>query len=307
MLHFYSLQSVHLNASWLTIGAYDGVHLGHQAILKQLAAGAHAVGCPAVVLTFHPHPANVLNPRHPLKYLTTPERRAELLGDLGIDVVITYPFDEQVAHLPGQEFLRRMDEHLDINTLWVGYDFAMGHNRDTDVSVLKQLGVELDYILNVQAPINNGDQIISSSRIRKLLQEGNLDVANRYLGRPYCLSGKVIPGDGRGRTIGVPTANLDFWEEQVIPARGVYACRAFVEDQTYTAATNIGVRPTFDGRGVHDHVEAHLLDADIDLYGKTIRLEFIEYLRGEQKFPNVEALVNQIRADIARTRRLLQS
>jgi riboflavin kinase/FMN adenylyltransferase len=307
MQHFQSLESVQLQASWLTIGAFDGVHLGHQEILKQLAAGAHAHGCPAVVLTFYPHPANVLNPGKPLKYLTTPERRAQLLGDLGADVVITYPFDRQVAQQSGRLFLQQINEHLDINTLWVGYDFAMGHNRDTGVAALQQLGAELGFTLQVQDPINNGDQIISSSRIRTLLQDGNLETANRYLGRPYCLSGKIIPGDGRGRTIGIPTANLDFWEQQVIPARGVYACRAAVEGQEYAAATNIGVRPTFDGSTLHDHVEAHLLDADIDLYGKTMQLEFFEYLRGEQKFSNVEALVNQIHADIARTRRLLQS
>lgn len=305
MQHFYSLESVNLQRSWLTIGVYDGVHRGHRTIIDQLTAGAHAVGAPAVVVTFHPHPARVLNPQSKLQYLTTPERRAELFGDLGVDVVITQTFTRTFSQQPGKEFLNHLQDRLNIESLWVGYDFAMGHSRDTDVQALREMSAEVGFQLNVVQPVADEGEAISSSRIRALLKEGNIKEANRLLGWQYCLSGTVVPGDGRGRTIGVPTANLNFWEEQVIPARGVYACRAAVEDSIYLAAVNIGVRPTFAGSD-HAHVEAHFLDTDLDLYGKTVRLTFFERLRGEKKFPDIPTLVAQITQDIEQTRRLLQ-
>jgi riboflavin kinase/FMN adenylyltransferase len=306
MQHLTSLETINLRRTWLTIGVYDGVHRGHRTIINQLTAGAHAVGAPAVVLSFHPHPARVLNPHSSLQYLTTPERRAELFGDLGIDVVVTLPFTHDFAQQPGRAFLASLHTRLDIEALWVGYDFAMGRNRDTDAQALQALSGTFGFQLNIVHPVAHAGEVISSSRIRSLLLTGEIAAANQLLGWQYCLSGAVIPGDGRGRTIGIPTANLDFWDEQVLPASGVYACRAAVDGQEYLAATNIGVRPTFDG-GNRRHVEAHLLDADLDLYGKSLRLTFIERLRGEIKFPNVQALVSQINQDIEHTRRLLQS
>lgn len=304
MQHTTSLETVNLQRTWLTIGVYDGVHQGHRAIIERLTAGAHNVGAPAVVLTFHPHPAKVLNPTSSLQYLTTPERRAELFGELGVDMVITYPFTAELSRLPGRVFLERLHDRLQIESLWVGYDFAMGHQRDTDTRALREISRRMGFELNVVQPVAEGQEVVSSSRIRDLLRAGDIAAANRLLGWDYCLSGSVVPGDGRGRTIGVPTANLDFWDEQVLPASGVYACRAEVDGRSYAAATNIGTRPTFDG-GDRRHVEAHLLDVDLDLYEKTVRLSFLERLRGEVKFPDVQALVGQIKQDIERTRRLL--
>lgn len=306
MQHYRSLEPVQLKQAWLTIGAYDGVHRGHQTIIRQMTAGAHAEGAPAVVLTFHPHPSRIVGGRTGPLYLTSPEQRAELLGDLGVDVVITHPFNGETANLPGRTFLELLDQHLHMRTLWVGYDFAMGHGRDTDVAALRNLSSKFGYQLYVVPEVLDGGEPISSSRIRELLLAGEVAAAARDLGRPYRISGKVIPGDGRGRTIGVPTANLEVWEEQVIPERGVYACWAEVDGQRLMAAANIGIRPTFDGKSTIIHVEAHLLDAQLDLYGKTLNLEFIERLRGEQKFPDVQSLVDQIQQDIAKTRRLLQ-
>jgi riboflavin kinase/FMN adenylyltransferase len=306
MQHYWSLEPVQLKQAWLTIGAYDGVHRGHQTIIRQMTAGAHAEGAPAVVLTFHPHPSRIVRGRTGPLYLTSPEQRAELLGDLGVDVVITHPFNTETANLPGRAFLELLEQHLHMRTLWVGYDFAMGHGRDTDVAALRSLSSQFGYQLYVVPEVLDGGEPISSSRIRELLLAGEVAAAARDLGRPYRISGKVIPGDGRGRTIGVPTANLEIWEEQVIPERGVYACRAEVDGQRWMAAVNIGIRPTFDGKSAITHVEAHLLDAQLDLYGKTLNLEFIERLRGEQKFPDVQSLVDQIQQDIAKTRRLLQ-
>jgi riboflavin kinase/FMN adenylyltransferase len=306
MEHFRSLEPVHIQAAWLTIGAFDGIHLGHRAIIKPLVAGAHAKGLPAVVMTFHPHPLRVLRPELPLKFLTTPDEKANLFGELGVDVVITYPFDRETANLPGKNFLKMIYEHLAIDTLWVGYDFAFGKDRDTDVNTLQRYANEMGFRLQILDRVTVQGNTVSSSQIRVLLQAGDLETANRLLGRHYSLAGKVIPGDGRGKTIGIPTANLEIWQEQVIPANGVYACRAWVEGKMYAAATNIGVRPTFDGAGGYAHVETHLLDTSQDLYGKTIRLEFMERLRGEQKFSSVQALVNQIQKDISRTRRVFE-
>jgi riboflavin kinase / FMN adenylyltransferase len=307
MQHVRSLSSVQLNGAWLTIGAFDGVHLGHQAIIQQLTAGAHAAGAPAVVITFHPHPLRVLRGGSGPWYLTTPEQRAELLGDLGVDWVITHPFDQSVASLPGREFLARIHAHLGISQLWVGYDFAMGHGRDTDVDTLGALSQELGFTLQVAQAVKLDEGVVSSRRIRALLAEGDVAGAARLLDRPYTVEGTVIPGDGRGRQIGVPTANLQVWEEQALPGAGVYACYAEVEGQVYAAASNVGVRPTFDGSSARIHVEAHLLDYEGDLYGRQVTLAFVDRLRGEQRFSGIEALVNQIRLDIETTRGLLEA
>ncbi len=307
MQHYRSLEAVYLERCWLTIGAFDGVHRGHQEIIQLLSAGAHNQGAPAVVLTFHPHPASVLRGRSGHIYLTSPDERAHLLGNLGIDVVITYPFDQTTAQMTGRDFLSLVNDHLKPQSLWVGDDFALGKGRDTDTKALEVISRDFGFDLKIIGKVKNGDQVISSSLIRALLQQGNVSEAAVLLGRPYEFAGKVIPGDGRGRTIGIPTANLEVWDGQVIPANGVYACRANVENHTYMAAVNIGIRPTFDGASSQVHVEAHLLDAQIDLYGKTLNLAFVSRLRGEQKFNNIQALVNQIQEDINLARRILQA
>jgi riboflavin kinase / FMN adenylyltransferase len=306
MQHFRSLEPVQLNKTWVTIGMYDGVHLGHQAIIQQITSRAHQNEARAVVITFDPHPARIISGRSDPLYLTSPEQRAYYMGELGVDVVITYPFDKQTANMPGANFLAILHKHLDIAALWVGYDFAMGHQRDTGIVELQTLSEKMGFALHLIQPVELGGEVVSSSKIRSLLRSGEVDIANKYLGRPYQIDGNVIPGDGRGRTIGVPTANLAVWEEQVIPERGVYACRACVDGVFYAAATNIGIRPTFDGKTMRTHIEAHLLDIQMDLYGKTIQLEFLKRLRGEQKFTSIEALVNQIQQDILQTRRVLQ-
>lgn len=307
MEHVSSLATVQLTGAWLTIGAFDGVHLGHQKIIQQLTAGAHAVGAPAVVITFHPHPLRVLRGGSGPWYLTTPEQRAELLGDLGVDWVITHAFDQTVASLPGREFLSIIHAQLGISQLWVGYDFAMGYGRDTDVDTLRALSLELGFTLQVAQAVTLDEGVVSSRRIRALLAEGDVAGAARLLDRPYTVDGLVVPGDRRGRQIGVPTANLQVWEEQVLPGAGVYACYAEVDGKVYGAASNVGVRPTFDGGSAKIHVEAHLLDYDGDLYGRRVTLAFFDRLRGEQRFSGIEALVSQIRLDIETTRGLLEA
>ena len=308
MQHYWTLEDVHLRGAWLTIGSFDGVHRGHQEIVRNMTAGARAVGSPAVVLTFHPHPAVVLGKRNGPMYLTTPEERAELLGKMGVDVVISHPFTLAISRMTAVEFMQIVCDHLGLRNLWVGHDFALGRGREGDVPALRRLGEKFGYEVTALPPVEIDGQVISSSLIRSLITRGDVKEAARLLGRPHRIRGRVEPGDGRGRTIGIPTANLAIWEGLVLPAAGVYTARAKIgalDGETWGAVVNIGFRPTFQTGDPVMRVEAHLLDFQDDLYGKLVQLEFLARLRDEQRFPNVDALVSQIQADIQQARKIL--
>jgi riboflavin kinase/FMN adenylyltransferase len=305
MRHYRSLDDLFLQDSWLTIGVFDGVHRGHQEILKKLTAGAHQKNAPAVVLTFWPHPAVVLGKRYDLKCLTMPEERAHLLGEWGVDVVITQPFTPEIAKLTAWDFMRRVSRRLGLGSLWIGYDFALGHNREGDFDRLTEIGETLNYSVQAIGPVKNGEDVISSSLIRKRISAGQVARAAENLGRYYAVSGPVVHGDGRGRRINIPTANIDYPKDKVIPANGVYACWAWVGKEKHQAAVNIGTNPTFTPDKETPNLEAHLLDFERELYGEEVNLEFVEYLREEVKFNSVEALLKQIRVDIAQTREIL--
>ena len=234
--------------------------------------------------------------------MSTPEERAELLGALGVDVVITYPFTLQVASQTALEFMSEISRRIHPRHLLVGYDFALGRGREGNVARLQAIGTELGYTLDVISQIELEGEIVSSSQIRAALADGNVLKASRLLGRAYQVSGEVVHGDGRGRLLGIPTANLELWPYRVIPKAGVYACQAQIDGQTWKAVVNIGVRPTFDNQATVQHIEAHVLDLDEVLYGRQMQLAFIERLRDEQRFPSVEALVEQIRQDIQHAR-----
>lgn len=304
MPHITSLESLHLQGAWLTIGVFDGVHRGHQEIIRQLTAGAHANGAPAVLLSFSPHPAVVFGVKD-LKCLTTPQERAEIIQSLGVDYVITQTFSPAIANQTAETYMALMTRHLGLGQLLIGYDFALGKGRAGNFEKLTQIGQELGFGVRRIEAVRFEDGIISSSMIRQRLADGDVAGAAVKLGRAYALSGSVNPGDGRGRTIGIPTANVDAPPEKALPAHGVYACWAYVDGQRFPAVTNVGVRPTFDSGANLPRVEAHLIDASADYYGKTMRLEFIQRLRGEQKFSSIEALVGQIHADIDQARREL--
>lgn len=306
MRHYWHLEGINLDHTWVTIGTFDGVHRGHQEIVKRLVSGAHQKGSNAVVITFHPHPAVVLGKRQNPNYLTTPEERAELLGELGVDVVITHPFNLEIASLSAHQFIARLDAHLGISHLLVGEDFALGKGREGNVPRLIELGQEFGYQVETVSPVKNSGVVVSSSLIREKISEGNVAQAARLLGRYYKIMGQVVPGDGRGKLIGIPTANLSIWAERTIPKTGVYACRAYLGENSYQAVTNIGVRPTFENAPVLPRVETHLLDYDGDLYGKELHLEFYERLRDEKKFSAIQELFAQIQADIARAREILR-
>jgi riboflavin kinase/FMN adenylyltransferase len=307
MRHYRSLKELQLKDTWLTIGSFDGVHLGHQALAHHVISKAQESSVPSVVLTFHPHPASVLRNRSGQYYLTTPEERANLLGDLGVDYVVTQTFDEHVARTPAFDFLQFLYKHLQMKGLCVGDDFALGRDREGDIQALKKYGSKIGYGVDVLPPVEIKEGVISSSMVRLALSEGDVEFVQRLLNRPYAVQGCVIPGDGRGRTLGIPTANLEIWEQKALPKVGVYLCTAHIDGNAFGAVTNIGVRPTFDKGSLETRVETHLLDFNEDLYSRELKLNFISRLREEKKFPNAEALIDQIMLDIAHGKEILKN
>ena len=307
MQHYTSLQDLQLNNAWLTIGSFDGVHLGHQKILEPLTAGAAKADAPAVALTFYPHPSLVLRGPQSGYYLTTPEERARLLGETGVDIVVTHPFSVDVARISAEEFLRSLKEHLSFTQLWVGYDFALGRHREGDIDELEKFSAELEYELHQIPAYELDGALVSSTRIRQLLTQGDVQAAEKLLGHKYSLGGIVLKGDGRGRTIGIPTANLSLDIEFAIPKTGVYITKAQINGETYPAITNVGVRPTFDAQREQPLVETHILDFDADIYGKQMSLTFLTRLRDEQRFDGVETLVAQIHEDIDQAREYFEN
>ena len=306
MRHVTSLEELGLaQPSAMTIGAFDGVHRGHQALIGQMAAEAHASGRAAVVLTFFPHPSVVLRGRRPSFYLSSPEEKAEYLAALGVDATVTHPFNLAVSQISASLFVDRLVTYAKLDELWCGPDFALGHNREGTVEFLAAEGQQRGFRVRVMPPVLIDGEVISSTRIRQTLRDGAVEQAARYLGRPFRLAGQVVEGARRGRLLGIPTANLSISDERATPAVGVYACRAEAAGWRGQAVVNIGFRPTFDGAAARPTVEAHLLDFSGDLYGQTVSLDFIARLRPEIKFPGVEALLAQIQRDILAARSIL--
>ncbi len=292
--------------AYLTIGNFDGVHRGHQALVSAMVQAAHDAGCLAGALTFDPHPRTVLRPDLVQAYLTNTDERAEILAALGLDCVIVLPFSAAIAGRTAVEFMRDLTDHLPLKELWIGPDFALGRGREGTAARLTEIGDELGYRVHVLPPFNWLGRPVRSSRIRALLQdEGDAAQAADLLGRPYQVIGPVTEGARRGRTMGFPTANLVPPASRLVPANGVYACWAWLGDAGHPAVANIGVRPTFDNS--HRSIEAFLLDFPEggDLYGETLGLSFVARLRGERRFPSIDALVEQIGADVAAARRNL--
>ena len=301
-----SLTELSLENSWLTIGVFDGVHRGHQQIIRRLTAGAHKYETPAVVLTFDPHPAKLFG-RGEIKLLTLPDERVELLGSMGVDVVVTHPFDQELANTTALDFMKLLKQHLGVSHLVLGYDSTVGKNREGNATRLKEIGLDLGYTVEVVSALSDESGVISSTEIRKLIATGNVMDAARLMGHPYSLHGPVVDGDKRGRTIDVPTANIQYLPDKLIPANGIYACWAYLNGHKYYAATNIGVNPTFTPDKQKSNVEAHLLDFRREIYGEDVRLEFVARLRDELRFNSVDALLEQIWKDIEDTRRILGS
>jgi riboflavin kinase/FMN adenylyltransferase len=286
------------------VGNFDGVNRGHQALAALTVARAREAGGAAVVLTFDPHPARLVAPERAPGALTTLAQKQELLAALGVDCLAVLPFDAAVAALSPEAFAREvLAGSLGARHVVVGESFRFGHGRAGDARRLAALGAELGFSVGALAPVLEGGVPVSSSRVREELARGAVRAACEMLGRPYFVDARVVGGDGRGRTIGVPTANLDP-ENEVLPARGVYAGRCRVPGAGWRlAVVNLGERPTFGGGRVT--LEAHLLDFDGDLYGAGVRLEFHERLRDEERFSGPPALLARIREDVERARQLL--
>ena len=303
MTHIHNLEALHLQqSSVITIGVFDGVHKGHQYLIGRLVEAAHADDLLAVVLTFFPHPDQVVQGIQGRYYLTTAEKRADYLLELGVDYVITHPFDENVRRMRAAHFVDQLVAHLRLRKLWVGTDFALGYKREGNVEFLNRQGKGKGFAVHAIDLLQseNSHATITSTLIRDALFRGEVEQAGDWLGRAYQVSGEVVHGQKRGRTIGFPTANLDVWHKQVIPANGVYAGWAELGDERIMTVTNIGVRPTFNNSDVT--IEAHLLDFDRDIYGETLTVSFETYLRPEVKFDNLQDLVDQINADVEKGR-----
>ncbi len=295
------LSSINDRPTVLTIGVFDGVHRGHQHLIGSTVRRARDIGWQSAVLTFDPHPDMVIHPERERLYLTSLEERAELIADLGVDLLIVLPFTRDVMAQSAQQFMNQVRRAIALQELWIGWDFALGRQREGNVARLREIGQELGYSVHpVDAFAFADGTPISSTRIRDLLRAGDVETAALLLGRPFSLRGPVMRGDQRGRTIGFPTANIMVAADHVVPGDGVYVCNALVNGQQYGAVTNIGLRPTFDGK--RRTVEAYLLDFVDDIYGETVRLDLRHRQRGEQKFDGIAALIAQIIADVAAAR-----
>ncbi|TES84138.1 MAG: bifunctional riboflavin kinase/FAD synthetase [Dehalococcoidia bacterium] len=288
----------------LTIGVFDGVHLGHRHLIARLAELAQKSGLSSGVITFSRHPREVLAPRTSLPFLTDIERRIELLRNEGVEAVIPLSFTTELAKLSPQEFLGLLKKHLRMRGLVIGPDFALGKNREGDTDALRQLGAEMDFNVTVVPPLTVNGEVVSSTAIRQALAEGDMKRAQKLMGRPFRLHGRVVRGDRRGVELGFPTANLDTEAEQALPADGVYTSRAYIDAQAYPAMTNIGIHPTFGSN--QRLVEVYIIDYEGDLYGRELAVDIIERLRGEIKFDNPEELKKQIAEDVKRGKAILE-
>ncbi|MXY47537.1 MAG: bifunctional riboflavin kinase/FAD synthetase [Chloroflexi bacterium] len=300
------LGQAHLDKdSVLTIGVFDGVHLGHQSLITKVIAEARAQNAAAGVLTFRNHPDSVLNPNFQPQYITSIEERIRLIEELGADFVVPVSFDKEVARLRARKFAELLRSKLRMRGLVVGPDFAMGYKREGDVDTLTTIGAELGFSVSAVDLLSEGGVAVHSTSIRRALVDGSVANAAKKLGRNFAIIGTVVTGDRRGRTLGFPTANIEVRPHMAIPGNGIYATRAFVNGERYMAATSIGTRPTFDGKG--RTIEAYLLGFDSNLYNMELRLEFVQRLRDELKFDSVDALLEQMELDVEQTRTLLQA
>lgn len=292
----------------LTIGNFDGVHQGHQALLASARKAADRLQGDAVAMTFEPHPAAYLAPDKAPARLTSPARKQELLAAAGMDVVLVESFDADFARLSADDFTQLvLHDILQTKHVVVGHDFGYGTNRQGDIASLKKAGETLGFTVEVVAPVEVDGTRASSSAIRKALIAGELAGANALLGRFYDVDGPVVRGAGRGREFGIPTANVDC-RGVLLPCPGIYATQVQIlgEPEVYWAATSLGTNPTFEQEGALT-LEAHVLDFDRDLYDQRLRVSFVERLRDEERYDDVDALLAQIHSDIEETRKIGQT
>lgn len=301
-----------LRRAIVTIGNFDGIHLGHQAILKTVVDRANDLDGQAVVYTFDPHPRKILRPEKAPALLNTLEQKLELLEQAGVDVVVVEPFTEEFARTGADEFVSILHERIRPLEVYVGYDFHFGRDRKGSMRMLTEIGPRLGFSVTIIPEVTVDDGDVNSTRIRQLLAEGDAERAARMLGRPFTIRGCVVRGEERGRRLGFPTANVEP-ENEVLPAPGVYAGHLRLldagdppPDTRMPSVINVGRRPTFgDGRGIV--VEAHAIDGTGDFYGRRVEVSFSLWLRAERRFPDADALRAQIEQDVATGRCRLEA
>lgn len=287
----------------VTLGNFDGVHCGHQEILRRLVATARALGGDSVVLTFHPHPTSVLNPAHAPRLITDLRGRIERVAAMGVDVIIIQRFTVPFSQITAEDFVRRfLIDKLGVRAVVVGHRVSFGHNRGGHAATLRELGARYGFSVEVVGPVEVDGISVSSSAVRKAIAAGDLERARLLLGRPAIIAGRVMHGHHRGKSLGFPTVNLRV-TNLVRPPDGVYAVRVRVPQGEYGGVANLGFNPTF---GDHERsLEAHLFDFHEDLYGRRVEVIFVERLRNELKFPSPEALAEQIARDVSAARQAL--
>jgi riboflavin kinase/FMN adenylyltransferase len=287
----------------LTVGVFDGVHAGHRYLLKQLQRQAANRDLLSGVVTFNPHPQSVLHPDDQLPWLSSLEDRVTTFRQLGLNIVAVLTFTDKVAQLSARDFLSLLKKYLKMRGILVGPDFVLGRAGEGNISVLRTLGNEMKFTVKVIPPYTINGEIVSSTLIRQALIQGDMRRVERLMSRRFYLRGKVITSDKRGRALGFPTANLDTEPRQALPGNGIYATITQVSGKRFLSATNVGTRPTF-GPG-EKTVETHLLDYQGDLYGKEIKVEFVQKVRDEQRFPSAEELKTQMRQDVQEVHAIL--
>lgn len=284
----------------LAIGNFDGVHIGHQAILRRVNEYARSTGAMGTAVTFHPHPLKILRPEHAPALLSTLEQRLAWMDTLGLEAALILPFTTELSRLSAEEFVAQvLAATLRAERIFVGDNFRFGHRHAGNVALLESLSTRFQYSVEIVPPVVLGGQVVSSTAVRCAVNEGRMDEAARLLGRPFSLTGRIVAGTGTGSREVVSTLNLAC-DQELLPARGVYATETRVDGEWYRSATNVGVRPTFDGS--HVSVESHLLEFPGSHRANAMKIRFWKRLRGEQKFPSVAALKSQIETDLRRTR-----
>jgi riboflavin kinase/FMN adenylyltransferase len=286
----------------LTIGNFDGVHVGHQLLLKKIKSDCEAKNLKFVVVTFVPHPQKILQPEKDRFLINSYDQRRQLLEAIGVDYIVEMKFTRDFSTLPPEEFLEKyLLSYPGLKNFYLGYDFAFGANKQGGFDLAKSICQKKNIHVEIQSKFELEGQVVSSSRIRQKLAEGALAEADKLLGRPFHLEGVVVKGEGRGKKIGFPTANIQVSPDLIIPSNGVYVTRTIYKGMTFQSVTNIGYNPTFKDTLV-TNIETNLFDFDTDIYGETIEIQFLGKIRDERKFPTVNDLVSQIRQDVEKAK-----
>jgi riboflavin kinase/FMN adenylyltransferase len=283
--------------SVIALGNFDGVHRGHQVLISRTVQKAKQIGGRSVVLTFNPHPLTLIRPEQSPKLLITQQRKEAKIAELGADLLLFLPFTHELAAMSPDEFIAMIHRVLRPSSIIIGFNYTYGHRGSGNADTLRNAGKELGFEVEVVPPQKNGGELISSTKIRQALAEGDIKGAKELLGYWPILAGKVVPGDQRGRKLGFPTANVAVPEEILLPRLGVYGAKCIIGKKSYLSVVNIGIKPTFD-QGNKPVVEAHILDFKGDLYGCLVELQLFQFLRPEKRFPCVAELLNQIEQDI---------